>query len=292
MQQYLIFDVGATFIKWARIQADLEICQQGKFALNQAKSAALMLTQIGQIIQEQEKQNLIRAIGLATAGTVVPQKGIILGQNANIEGYGGLNLKELLGQYTKLPIYIENDANAAILGELTNINLKPQNALMLTLGTDIGGGLVLNQKLYYGSNGMAGEIGFQTVQNDLRWGEYFSASGLIKLVKLKHQQDYLAEEILKTIDPAIVKTRNFWYHGLANGIANLIATLNLDLIIIGGALSEAPTFDLKLLKNEINQFLKLPQFVDSYELMVAQFGNQAALLGMASLIKKDLKKEA
>ena len=289
LRKYLIFDIGGTFIKWSLVNEKFQILDSNKFALNEEKDAYLMFEQIGIVIKDINKNNDIVAIGVATAGTVNPVDSVILGKNANIKNYGGVNIKEQIAKYFKGLVIVENDANAATIGEIRVQDIKISNALMMTIGTDIGGGIIINDNLYHGSYFMAGEIGFQIVRNNLRWGEHFSTIGLINMIKNNCKINLEAKDILNSSDPNIQFYLDDWYKGLANGIANLIASFNFGLIIIGGGISESPDFDLVRIKKYINQFLSLPQFISSYQLVKAQLGNQAAILGMTYLINQSLK---
>ena len=289
LRKYLIFDIGGTFIKWSLVNERFQILDSNKFALNDEKDAYLMFEQIGIVIKNINKNNDIVGIGVATAGTVNPVDSVILGKNANIKNYGGVNIKEQIAKYFKGLVIVENDANAATIGEIRVQDIKNSNALMMTIGTDIGGGIIINDNLYHGSYFTAGEIGFQIVRNNLRWGEHFSTIGLINMIKNNCKINLEAKDILNSSDPNIQFYLDDWYKGLANGIANLIASFNFGLIIIGGGISESPDFDLVRIKKYINQFLSLPQFISSYQLVKAQLGNQAAILGMTYLINQSLK---
>lgn len=289
LKEYLVFDIGGTFIKWSLINEYFEIIKSDKFALNDQKDAILMFDQIGLIVKEIEKDNQISAIGISTAGTVDPFSSKVLGKNANIKNYGGINIKEQIKKYFSKLVVVENDANAALIGETTLQKINKPNILMMTIGTDIGGGILIDHKLYHGSSATAGEIGFQYVGNNLRWGKHFSTVGLINLIKENLGINIEAGEILMSNDDGIKSIVDIWYKGLANGIANLIASFNFDLIIIGGAISESKLFDLGKIKSYIDEFLELPQFINSYQLIKAQFGNKAAILGMVQLINQSLK---
>lgn len=288
MKNYLIFDIGGTFIKWSLIDENYNIIKSNKFESNgKTTSAKVLMKKIGDKINKIEQEENILAIGISTAGTVNPIDSTMLGDIENIKDYSGLNIKKELSVYTNKRIFVENDANAAIIGEMILLNENCKNILMITLGTDIGGGIIIDRNIYRGSNGFAGEVGFQIIDNK-RWGEHFSTIGLINSIKTNYNLNLTAKEILESKEMKIQNLVDYWYKGLANGIANLIVSMNFDSIIIGGGISESELFNISKIQNYTNQFLKLSQFVSSYKLLKAKRGNNAAIYGMTKIIKDSL----
>ena len=285
---YLVFDIGGTFVKWAIVNSSYKILHNSKFPFNgKVDGAPWLFKEIKKILNNNKDKYNIKAIGISTAGAVDPKTSKLLGVVVNIKGFDNIDLKEHISKFTNLPIYVENDANAATIGEMLEDQVsKFDNVLMLTLGTDIGGGVIINKQLYHGK-GVAGEVGHQIIK-DRRWGEYFSAIGLSKLVKEFTSRDLKTPEIIKSKDKSIIKVVNYWYSGLANGIANLITSMNFDAIIIGGGISESEYFKLPTLKEHIDFYLGKPQFIESYKLFKAKKGNNAAILGMADVINKNM----
>ncbi len=287
-KKYLIFDIGGTFTKWAIIDNNYEIIKNDKFDFDgKTNDAKNLMKLIGQKIQEISDEYPIEAIGISTAG-IVNSKTTQIISSANIKKYNNLILRDELKPYTNKPIFVENDANAATQGEYSQKDLNNfSNLLMITLGTDIGGGIIINKNLYTG-NGTAGEVGFQYINNGQRWGEYFSAKGLIKLVQEFNKREMSTYDILSSQDVDILKTIDYWYTGLANGLSNLIASMNFEAIIIGGGISESQYFSLEKIQNKINDFLKIDQFIQSYKLFKATQGNKAAIIGMAKIINENI----
>ena len=153
----------------------------------------------------------IESIGIASPGVVNAEKGIV-------EYYCGMDLRnypmahilsEKLGGYR--PIYMENDANAAAYGEvLAGAAKGAENALMITLGTGVGGGIVIGGKIYDGFNFAAAELGHVVIEKDGVpcacgrkgcWEKYSSATGLIRMTREKMEE--CQESLMWQISPTL-----------------------------------------------------------------------------------------
>lgn len=144
-----------------------------------------------------------------------------------------------------------------MFGELTKGELiNYQSGVLLTLGTDIGGGIIVNNQLYKRFSNTAGEIGYFNVKG-LRYGAWFSAIGLSEIVKRIHNIDLNPEEILNK-ENEFSKIIEFWYQGLSIGIANIIALLNPQKIIIGGGLSESKLININRIISNIKSTINQP----------------------------------
>ncbi len=283
-KKYLVFDIGGTFIKWGVVTSEFEIIENSKFAFDgQNLGYKPLIKEIGNLVKQIESKYDISGIGITIPGVVDPKTSKIAGEVLNIKDMGHKDIKKDVSKFSSKVVVIENDANAAALGESTDKKFKEyRNILMVTLGTGIGGGIILDQKLFHG-NGMAGEIGRSIIEGR-NWEQNFSAKGLTKLVNEMNRKELTTYEILESKDKEIVKTLEFWYRGIGIGIANLIFTLNFEAIIIGGGISESKLFDLKKIKKYIDECLIQPEFINSYKIFKASKGNNAALIGMAKML--------
>lgn len=285
MKKYLVFDIGGTFVKWAIVDEKYKIIENAKWRFEgKTEGKTVLVRKMGEKVQEIEAKEKIAAIGISTAGIVDPKTFKLVGESFNIKGMSGCDFAKELKKYTKVKVYVENDANAAVMGESTSKQLsKYKNLLMITLGTGIGAGVIINGNIYRGGSGMAGEIGHQ-LYNGERWEYFYSAIGLLRLVKERNGVEMSTYEILESKDKKIKATLDAWYTGIAHVLASINTVMNFEALVIGGGISESPLFDLKLIDKKIKEHLPQKQFHGTYKLYRATMGNNAAVLGMAKVI--------
>ncbi|MCB0749015.1 MAG: ROK family protein, partial [Ignavibacteriae bacterium] len=164
-------------------------------------------------------KNLISGIGIGSPGVVSLKKGTV--ENPpNLIGWKKVHLGKIISKEFSIPTFVENDANAAAIGELIYGAGKDLNSfIMVTLGTGVGGGIIYNKKLFRGDTGAAGEIGHTTIdQNGPKCNcgsygcleSYLGNNYIIKNVKLKLENNKdskifsLTENYLKNLSPQII----------------------------------------------------------------------------------------
>lgn len=259
---------------------------------------------------DNEWENII-GVGVGVPAFLDLQKGIVV-EAVNL-GWYHVPLKEDLERLWTVPVIVENDANAAALGEMWNGAGKGASHLIcLTLGTGIGGGVIINGDIYHGANGSAGEVGHIKVKhhggrscNCGRKGcleaeasataivldaleqakgmstgllkEEYERSGTItakSVVQLARQGDLVCKQIIINVGSV-----------LGNALAQMCYLLNPEIILIGGGLSQAGKilFDplIQAFNNEV-----LPRVAENTSIVPAKLGNQAGLTGAAWLIHR------
>src|SRR5690606_175828 len=116
--------------------------------------------------QEKGDSNLA-GIGIATAGIVDCSTGEVIGSTGNLPGWSGTKIKNIFESKTLLPVHVDNDANAAAYGEASSPELRDKKVIaVVTLGTGIGGGIVIDGKPFRGANWGAGEVGHIKIAQD------------------------------------------------------------------------------------------------------------------------------
>ncbi|MFD3158155.1 ROK family protein [Haloimpatiens sp. FM7330] len=259
-----------------------------------------------------EKNNLstddIEQIGIGVPGNVDYESGIVRKcVNVNWEN---VNVKKILEDEFKKSVIIDNDANAAAAGEYLYGSMKNgKNAVLITLGTGVGGGAVLNSKLFRGSNGSALEIGHMQVGqnfykcscgNDGCLETFASATAVIRYTKklieegnetkiidmVNNNLDEINAKVVfdaaKEGDTVALKVVNRFIKYLAIGITNIINILDVDMISIGGGVSAAFDFFKENLVEEIKKY-KLFKEIALPSIEVATLGNDAGIIGAAML---------
>lgn len=250
------------------------------------------------------KKYLIAGIGISTAG-MVSDDGRIVGSTGNIPGWEGTKVKEFLQKKYRLPLVVENDANSAAYAEYQIGSSKGANPLlMITLGTGVGGGVVVNGKLVRGAHFAGGEIGHiklsYTKQRLCTCGRYdcleayTSGNGLIALIKHYFPNKYKSISTKKLFKIAKSKSKDSilatraiqdWHYYIALGICNLFQVFDPEKIILSGGLSEE--VDIQYLTKETRGLL-LPALNKSIHIKKSVLGNDAGLLGAALLVSQSI----
>lgn len=160
--QYAIgVDLGGTSIKLGIVTQSGKIIKKLSLRTEAEKGPKKVIGNIIAGISKltEKSKYKISGIGIGCPGVVTPGKGIV--ENPpNFPGWEKVNIKKIISQEFKKPVFVDNDANAAAIGELIfGSGKKFKSFIMITLGTGVGGGIVINRKIYHGDFGAAGEIG-------------------------------------------------------------------------------------------------------------------------------------
>lgn len=161
-QKYAIgVDLGGTSIKLGIVSETGKLIKKTSVKTEAEKGPTKVIEKIVQGIYEltEKSKYIIDGIGIGCPGVVTPGKGIV--ENPpNLPGWNKVNIGKIISKEFKKPVIVDNDANAAAIGELTFGSGKNFNSfIMITLGTGVGGGIVIDKKIYHGDFGAAGEIG-------------------------------------------------------------------------------------------------------------------------------------
>ncbi|MEG1322081.1 MAG: ROK family protein [Ruthenibacterium sp.] len=229
-------------------------------------------------------------IGISTAGEVDAEKGSIRLAD-NIPGYTGMNLKDIFTKEFDVPCVIENDVNAAAMGErVLGAGRAYENFLCVSYGTGIGGAIILDGTLYRGSCFSAGEFGgLITHSNDVVLGEvgsgsyerYASTSALVRRAVSYDAALQSGREIFAALHvPAVQQIVDEWIHEIAFGLISLIHAFNPQAVLLGGGIMQEAYVTEKL--EEIIQNNSKVSFRNC-RILPASLGNKAALFGAASL---------
>lgn len=302
-------DIGGTNIKLGLFKNNRLIDNQ-TISTNTTDKGRHILKEINDFIinYHQEKGipiNKLKGIGFGVPG---PVKNNFIVRCPNLGWESKYLVEEFMELFpVDLPIFVGNDANLAAYGEYKQLNIK-ENILFITLGTGVGGGIIIDDKILEGSRGSAGEAGHikvDYIDSQLcSCGLYgclesvCSISGLMYLAKkLYDENNYptiLKEEELKPIEVfnaarsgdklglAIVELYSKY---LAQGIASITAIIDPSLVIIGGGISNAGEILLNNLKED---YIKVAHFgVKDVGFSLAKLGNKAGMYGAYYLVKNN-----
>ncbi len=235
----------------------------------------------------------VSGIGVSATGQIDSHRGVVIGTNGKIPHYEGTPIKERLQNALGVPAWVLNDANAAALGECFIGRARGRkHVIMLTLGTGVGGGLVLNGKLYDGRRGIAGELGhFSLYQDGLPctcgkrgcFESYASTTALLTRVRKAYPQEAewtgrLVFERAAQGDQALRIILSAWIDDIAAGISGLVHIFNPEMVIVGGGVSRQEALLMQPLRERVLSGV-MPRFAEGLQIESALLGNEAGMIG-------------
>jgi len=167
----ITFNIGGTFTKYAVIFSNSKILEEGSFFTRalEIEPEEIIQNVINMITKLLKKYPGISAIGISLPGIIDSEKGTILKPITFIPGLVDLDLVKIISSHFKLPVVLMNDANAATLCEFEKGALqKTKNSVLVTIGTGIGAGIIINGKIFEGTDYSVGEVG-KTIIDGLPW---------------------------------------------------------------------------------------------------------------------------
>ena len=248
------------------------------------KSAKYILEQINNYVKKYEDK--AKSIGIGVPGIIKNNK-IVYTCNLSLED--PYFVKKI---HTKLPVYLANDALCAMIAEYKVIDdCKYNNYALVTVGTGIGAGFVINGKVYEGRNGYSGEVGHMVIKKDgvlCNFGrrgcfeKYASVSRLLEISKTKSLGEFFSK-VEK--DKELAKVFDSYLDDLAEGIANIIMINDFDMLVIGGSLAWFGSNFYYVLRSKIASRL-FNRSEKDVRIKFAKLGNDAGLIG-AGLLAND-----
>lgn len=296
-------DFGGTSVKLGVCcGADLLVTDDPIPTANFAGPAALIGEMAVRVEKLQKQFPAICAIGVGVPGLVDFERGFVH-ELTNVPGWKHVPLKAILSEKTGLPVLVENDANAMTYAEFRyGAAAGLQNVIGLTMGTGIGGGVVLNGRMHRGSSCAAGEIGQMSIHFDGKPGHYGNLGALEKYTG-NHQiaehavQRYAEAGIEKDIADCTPKmiaiaaqsgddiARQIWGEvadWLGTALASIAWLLNPDAFVIGGGVAQAGDLIFDPLKRKVQSMLSTVVW-EKLQILPARFSNEAGIIGNAAL---------
>lgn len=289
----LAFDIGGTFIKWGVLsENDFSIIEKGKFDTEAKKLGGKgIIEKVANFANGLIKKYNLVGVGISMPGVVDSEKGIILGSTPNIPKSQGIEIFKIFNSICSLNLVIHNDVNSATIGELVSGNLKNStNGIMITIGTGIGGGIVINGKLYEGSTSWAGEVGRKLFHNNVEWEKIASTKVLLEEIESRTGKKISGEVLFDDLSSNKIyqEVLDKFYYNLSVGIADLLNILNPDTFIIGGGISENDNFKVEDLKKSLGKLIP-DNLLNSVSIRKALLGNNASLIGISKLFTNKYK---
>lgn len=306
-------DIGGTSIKIGLVNSKMEILKKTEIPTESEKGYEYIQNRIINAIEEligSTYQNITN-IGIGVPG---------IGDNnfdyvyycVNL-GWKNVPIGKDLKSYFSIPVYIENDATCAVIAERElGVANGAQNIIMITLGTGVGGGIIINGKIFKGSHGVGSEIGHMIIGNNFYdcscglngcFETFVSATAIIKYTKKLLEETKNNSILMNNIDNNLNKLTakiifdsaiegddiakeavNRFVKYLSLGIANLTNILDPDLFVIGGGISKVGDYLIKKIEKKYLQYV-LHNYTKMPDIKIAKMGNDAGIIG-ASLLEK------
>ncbi|HPY83423.1 ROK family protein [Ruminococcus sp. XPD3002] len=319
MKYYVGIDLGGTNIVAGVVDEEYNIIAKASTKTNCPRPEKEIADDMAKMALEAVKNakltiDDIEWIGVGTPGIANSETGII--EYSNNLGFKNTPMVKYIQETINKPVYIENDANAAAYGEYVAGAAKgAKNAVCITLGTGVGGGIIIDGKIYSGSNFAGAEIGHTVVQVDGAqcscgrkgcFEAYSSATGLIRMSKeaMEEHPDSLmnkeAEEkgkvtartsfdCMRAGDKYAKAVVDKYIKYLAAGITNTINIFQPDILCIGGGVCNEGDPLLLPMKELVKQEVYTRNSAKNTEIVIAKLGNDAGIIGAAFLGKANEK---
>lgn len=301
-------DVGGTTIKMGLFDAEGNVLDKWEIVTRTENGGENVLPDIAKAVEDKMAEKGIAKDEVAGVGVGVPgpvdSKGIVH-RCVNL-GWDVFNVNEKLGALVGLPVMAGNDANVAALGEMWKGGGQGHNDLVVvTLGTGVGGGIIINGKMLTGANGSGGEIGHIHVQdgepetcgcgNNGCLEQYASATGIVRLAKrvlAKTEQTTVLNadtvtakdvwDAVKAGDAVAIEVAEQFGKYLGEGLAAVAGVVNPEAFVIGGGVSKAG----EVLLSYVEKNYKPVVFHGSRDVKftLATLGNDAGIFGAAKLV--------
>ena len=302
-------DIGGTTVKMSLFEMTGHMVDKWEIPTNTQDHGSSILSDVaavieGRLVQDGISKDDLEGIGIGVPGPVVQDS--VVTECVNL-GWGRVDVAKELAEKTGLKVRVGNDANVAALGEMWQGGGKGyKNVIMITLGTGVGGGIIINGNVINGSNGAGGEIGHvfvdETEEEVCGCGkrgcleQYASATGIVRLANralaadqressMRDVQKISAKTVLdaaKAGDEVAVEVVEKMGRVLGTALANAACIVDPQVFVIGGGVSKAGTIITEVIrKHYIERAFNSCRNAD---FALAQLGNDAGVYGCVYLL--------
>ncbi|WP_348944919.1 ROK family protein [Chitinibacter sp. FCG-7] len=278
----IAFDIGGTQIKYGIVDETGQVLSAELCDTPKLDGGAGLLKVLIALAEPLKAAYQPAGIAISSFGLIDAKNGAVLGAAEAIDGYTGTQVKAELEAALQLPVAIDNDVNCVAIAEgWRGAAQGVENYIAVAIGTGIGGGIVINDRIYRGHRAAAGEWGYMLVDG-LIWEDYASMRGLQHRVQALDTGRSLDGRAIFALydqgDAQISQVVDQWFAFLATGLANLIYALNPERLVIGGGITARGPVFLAELCAAVDKVL-LPDFKNMSQIVLASAGNHAGMIG-------------
>ncbi|HEM3661612.1 TPA: ROK family protein [Streptococcus suis] len=284
MKTYLAIDIGGTQIKYGRLDEAGQILESYKIDTEAHKGGPHILATVKKLVADFHAQAPLSGVAISSAGMVDPDKGEIFYSGPQIPNYAGTQFKSEIETSFGLPCEIENDVNCAGLAEgISGAGQDCQISLCLTIGTGIGGCLLVDGQIFHGFSNSACEVGYLHL-SDGAFQDLASTTALVQEVARLHGQDpsdwngYKIFQEAKAGDAHCIAAIDRMVNYLGQGIANICYVANPEVVILGGGIMAQKDYLFEKIQAALKENL-VSSLADKTRLAFAEHENAAGMLG-------------
>ncbi len=303
---YIGIDIGGTQVKIGLVNTEGIVESMGTFdvafdhydtpIIETVKKRLVEFVEANQIREDQ-----IAGIGVSATGQIDVKNGIVIGAAGHIKNWEGCRIKDHIKSLYSVPVSVMNDANCAALAEQWIGGAKEiSDSIMITVGTGVGGGIIVNSEILCGCGGGAGELGHLTIRNNGVkcscgnrgcYEQYASTTALVKMVRQQVKKGLIAAELFeegvingRTIfsaieqDDMLQQCVHKWIGYVADGLVGLIHTFDPEVVLIGGGVSAQQEHFIEPLRAQIKSRV-MPEYAKRVRIEAATSGNNAGMIG-------------
>lgn len=303
--KYLGIDIGGTSVKLGLVTDKGKILASDNYEVAFDNYKTPIFETVKKSIERFLKDNSINknelmGIGVSATGQVNSNTGVIVGVGGNIKNWCNTEIKKELEEIYNLKTTVINDANSMVIGEQWIGKAKNyKNIIGITIGTGVGGGIIVNSNVLLGNIGIAGELGHFSINSNEKvctcgnigcYEQYASMTALIKNVKEKYSDignlsiskdeingKYIFDELEKGNKELEYVVIN-WIEDIGKGLVSLAHIFNPEIIIIGGAVSKKEKLFIKPVRNYVLSHV-MQKFGENLKVEAAELENSAGLVG-------------
>jgi glucokinase len=318
----ICLDLGGTNLKGGIVSESGVLTRHRSFAseVEQGREKILQnLLHMTDLLLQEAKSGSIRpeGIGVSTPGIIDPNFGGLTGGAVNLPGWSNTPFMKVLHDHFHLPVFAHNDVTATALGEATyGAGVGMRHVIMASVGTGIGGGIIIDGRLYEGGTGYAGEIGHLIAVAGGRlcncgargcWEEYAALRGILRTASEFLENDVKKASIIHSMiegeplsprvifdaarggDSLALRIVDEIGRNTAVGIGSLINIFDPEMVIIGGGIAEAGSIYLNAIKAHIREWT-LEDSLEGVQIVLAKLGSRAGIFGAASLVFRNINR--
>ena len=308
---YLGIDIGGTAVKFGLVNGEgVMVSEVSEYSVKFDNYETPIIETVVKSAKEFMSKNNknffdINGIGVSATGGINSKLGIVEGSAGHIKNWEGTNIKKRLEAEFGMNTVVLNDANAAALGEMWKGAAKGrENVVVMTIGTGVGGGIIVDSKILLGSKGFAGEIGHIPVNVD---GEecscgntgciehYGSTSALVRNIKNAvisgeiigiNEDEIDGRLIFKQVsagNKVVIKYVDEWINYISAALVGLVHIFNPEMVILGGGVSKQKEFFVDKVRDKVFHSV-MDNFAQSLSIEAAELGNNAGIIGAVKFV--------